>query len=87
MTNITNIFIVLVLIPLILGIFGEEIFGYNSDALISLFFIVSIVGSIWIIFTNHKLGFKKTNWYIIASLSIVINLILLFLVASFHPGF
>jgi len=85
--KILKVFIILILVPLVLGIFGEELFNSASGVLIPLLFSVSIVGSVLTMVINHKSGNKKISWYLIGSLFIVINLILLFLLVSFHPGF
>lgn len=85
--TIKKVFIILVLAPLILGIFGEELFNSVSGILIPLLLSVSIIGSVLIITINHKSGSKKVAWYLIGSLFIIINLVLLFLLVSFHPGF
>ena len=85
--KILKIFIILVLAPLILGIFGEEIFGPGSNTLISILFSISIVGAVLVVVTNYRSGVKKIYWYIISSLFLVVNVSLLYLLVNFHPGF
>jgi len=85
--RISKVFIVFVLVPLILGIFGEELFNSASDILIPVLLSVSTVGSVLTIIINHRSGAKKLSWYLIGPLFIIINLVLLFLLVSFHPGF
>ena len=78
-------FIFIVLVPLFLGIFSEELFG--STGAYHLFFLTtSFLGSIFLIIFNHK-TFKIKIWYLIGSFFVLINFILLFLSYNFHPGF
>jgi len=85
--KILKVFIFLVLVPLVLGIFGEELFDSTSSILIPLLFSVSIVGSVLTVILNYKSGTKKISWFLVGLLFIVINLVLLFLLVNFHPGF
>ncbi|OGM96732.1 MAG: hypothetical protein A3B86_04850 [Candidatus Yanofskybacteria bacterium RIFCSPHIGHO2_02_FULL_38_22b] len=86
MKSLIKIFITFVFLPLVLGVFGEELFKSASNILTPTFLFISIIGSFVIVWLN-KGGIRKISWYLISSVFILINLILLFLFFSFHPGF
>src|SRR3989338_3085981 len=95
--SIIKVFIFSVMIPLVLGVFGEELFQSSSDVsssdvsssdvLIPLLFSLSALGSLVVIVINYQSMAKKIHWYLVSSGFIIINLVLIFLFFNFHPGF
>jgi len=85
MINILRLLIILMLVPVLLGVFGEELLGGASDTLIPIFFLIAMASSATICSIYFRSKSKKLIWF---SLFIFfINLILLFLFYNFHPGF
>ncbi|KKT82718.1 MAG: hypothetical protein UW79_C0002G0035 [Candidatus Yanofskybacteria bacterium GW2011_GWA2_44_9] len=84
--KMVSVLIIAVLLPIILGVFGEELFGSLSSTVTPLLLAVSLVGSVVLISLNFRTT-GKPLWYFLGGLFVVVNAVLLFLFFNFYPGF